>query len=335
MQNTLISIVIPFKNTSVFLPECINSIINQTYKNWELLAVNDGSTDNSLAILNEYASKDNRIKVFTNNGKGIIDALRLAYENSRGELITRMDSDDVMSEDKLMVLSTNLLDAGKGNIAVGLVKYFSGNGVGDGFKNYEHWLNGLTLTGNNFEQIYKECVIPSPCWMVFREDLEKCGAFLPNRYPEDYDLTFRFYLNGLKSIPCDMVLHHWRDYPTRTSRTDEHYADNTFLEIKTDYFLKLEYNNQTSLVVWGAGGKGKTLAQLLIKRNIDFCWICDNPKKIGKHIYDKELLAFNELDKIENSQSIVTVANPTAQKEIRKYFEDRNQVSMQDFFFFC
>ena len=335
MQKTLISIVMPVKNTSEFLNECLDSILKQNYTNWELLAVDDGSTDNSMAILNEYALKDNRIKVFSNIGSGIIDALRLAYSKSAGELITRMDSDDVMSREKLQVLSDNLLNAGKGNIAVGLVKYFSEDGVGEGFEKYEKWLNSLTVSGNNFEDIYKECTIPSPCWMVYREDLNKCGAFNPNRYPEDYDLTFRFYINNLKSVPCNKVLHHWRDYPTRTSRTDEHYADNTFLEIKTDYFLELEYDKQKNLVVWGAGGKGKVLAQKLINQYIEFYWICDNPKKIGKHIYDKELLAFEELDSIENSQSIVTVANPIAQKEIRAFFEERGQQSMKDFFFFC
>ena len=88
-------------------------------------------------------------------------------------------------------------------------------------------------------------------------------------------------------------------------------------------------------MVWGAGGKGKALAQLLIEQNIEFQWICDNPKKIGKDIYDQKILSFNELDNINGAQSIVTVANPKAQLEIKKYFEDRNQVLMRDFFFFC
>ena len=182
----------PVKNTAQFLNECMDSILNQTYKKWELLAIDDGSMDNSLAILTKYSKQDNRIKVFKNNGKGIIEALRLAYSKSSGEFISRMDSDDIMTEDKLTVLSGNLLNAGQGNIATGLVQYFSEKALGDGFKNYENWLNNLTARGSNFTAIYKECVIPSPCWMAYREDLEKCDAFNPNNYPEDYDLVFRF-----------------------------------------------------------------------------------------------------------------------------------------------
>ncbi len=325
----------PVKNTALFLEQCLSSILYQTYQNWELLAVDDGSEDDSLNILKAYAKKDKRVKVFSNTGKGIIDALRLAYGNSTGGFITRMDSDDIMTEDKLEVLSSNLIKKGQGTIALGLVEYFSENELGEGFKKYESWLNQLTIKGNNFSGIYKECVIPSPCWMVYREDFEKCDALRPNRYPEDYDLTFRFYINGLKPIACAKVLHHWRDYATRTSRTDDNYADNTFIAIKADYFISQEYDKEKNLVVWGAGRKGKALAQIFIKHNIDFYWICDNPKKIGKHIYDKEMLAFSELEKIENAQSIVTVASPKAQEEIKKYFDKLNQKAMEDYFFFC
>jgi len=335
MNNPLVSIIMPVKNTVQFLEQCLDSILDQTYTNWELLAVDDSSSDDSFNILQAYSEKDSRVKPFRNDGKGIIEALRLAYSKSSGELISRMDSDDIMAQNKLEVLSSNLINNGKGNLAVGLVKYFSDNELGEGFKKYEAWLNNLIIKGSCFEEIYKECVIPSPCWMVFREDFEKCDALRPNRYPEDYDLTFRFYINGLKPIPCDIILHHWRDYATRTSRTDDNYADNTFVAIKADYFISQEYDEKKNLVVWGAGGKGKALAKILIEKNIEFHWICDNPKKIGKHIYEIEMLAISELEKIKNTQSIVTVANSLAQEEIKTYLEKQNQKAMKDYYFFC
>jgi len=325
----------PVKNTELFLVKCLESIVSQTEKNWELMVVNDHSTDKSLAILEEYTKKDNRIQVYNNEGNGIIDALRLAYSKSEGEFITRMDSDDIMSLDKLEVMKTNLLKSGRGHVSIGLVNYFSENELGSGFKNYETWLNELTSSGTNFEGIYKECVIPSPCWMVYREGFESCGAFRSNDYPEDYDLAFRFYSNGLKPIACNKVLHFWRDYSTRTSRTHIHYADNTFLEIKARYFLELEYDASKNLVVWGAGDKGKRIAKILIEKGIEFYWICDNPKKIGKHIYNQKMLPFTELEDIKNSQSIITVANLKAQNEIKNYFNKINLLLNKDYFFFC
>lgn len=335
MQDPLVSILIPFKDTARFLPECLDSILNQEYTQWEVLAINDHSTDDSWEVVNTFVEKDSRISVFKNGGKGIIDALRTAYAESQGIFITRMDSDDVMSPNKLQVLVQSLLKKGKGHLAVGQVRYFSDRGISNGYERYEQWLNGLTLSGSNYSEIYKECVVPSPCWMAYREDLDACGAFDPNRYPEDYDLTFRFYEKELSCIPCNQVLHYWRDYDTRTSRTSEHYAQNYFLEIKLHYFLKLEYDTKRPLTIWGAGNKGKEIAKGLLKRNIAFFWLCDNPKKIGKSIYGMEMLHYTALQGLKNPQSIVTVANEKAQKMIRDYFLELGQKSGKDYFFFC
>lgn len=334
-NDVLVSILMPVKNTAVFLPECLDSIIAQTATNWELIVIDDHSTDKSYTVLLEYAKKDKRIKPHRNNGVGIIAALRLAFDKSTGTLITRMDSDDVMHNDKLNVLQQDLLKEGRGSVALGLVSYFSEKPLGEGYQNYELWLNKLTTSGSNFNEIYKECVIPSPCWMIHRDDLEKCGAFYPDRYPEDYDLCFRFYEKGMKSLRCNKVLHYWRDYPERTSRNHEHYADNGFLDIKEHYFFKLNYDENRPLILWGAGKKGKTMAKKIIERKEPFYWICDNPKKIGKEIYGQILTDNKSVEDMRNPQHIITVANPTAQKEIITYFKSRGSQPMKDYFFFC
>lgn len=335
MNQIQVSILIPFKNTASYLPECIDSITQQTYTQWELIAVNDHSTDNSFDIMQEYAKNDGRIRVISNKSSGIIAALRTAYELSNGTFITRMDSDDMMTPNRLEFMVKGLTEHGKGHISVGQVNYFSSRGISNGYDRYEKWLNNLTSQGTNFSEIYKECVIPSPCWMVSREDLDACKAFEPDQYPEDYDLAFRFYEKGLTCIPCDELFLHWRDYDTRTSRTSEHYAQNYFLDIKLHYFLKLDWDSNRLLMLWGAGNKGKTIAKLLIENGVNFYWICDNPKKIGKHIYGKELYHFDELSILKNPQTIVTVANEDAQAAIKSYFSKLDQNSMQDYFFFC
>ncbi|MCD2259005.1 glycosyltransferase family 2 protein [Psychroserpens luteolus] len=335
MSNPLISILTPFKNTEQYLPECLESIQNQSYQNWELLIVDDHSNDKSYELVNTFAAHDKRIKLYKNKGNGIINALRLALSKSSGDYITRMDSDDIMHPEKLSMMLNDLQTHGKQHIALGLVKYFSDNGIGDGYAKYESWLNNLTQYGHNYTEIYKECVIPSPCWMLHRDDLLNCQDFIPERYPEDYDLTFRFYKNNIKCIPSNTVLHYWRDYSTRASRTDEHYAENHFLELKVDYFLELNYDAFRPLTIWGAGQKGKKVAQLLKTKHIPFIWICDNPKKIGKHIYDELLHNFQYLEDLKNPQSIVTVANAESQKEITSYFLEQEMVSMIDYFFFC
>lgn len=335
MSQPLVSILTPFKNISKYIEECLESISNQSFTNWELLIVDDHSTDDSYELVEKFSKSDKRIQLFTNDGDGIIDALRLAFKHSKGSNITRMDSDDIMSKNKLEVMVQQLNKYGKNHVALGLVKYFRDSGISDGYAKYEEWLNGLTTKGNNFDEIYKECVIASPCWMIHRDDLIACGAFNPNRYPEDYDLTFRFYEKNYKCIPSNQLLHYWRDYSTRTSRTHEHYARNYFLDIKLRYFLKLDYDNSRPLTVWGAGFKGKTIAKSLIDSQIDFHWICDNVNKIGHNIYGKTLLPFSSLKTIKNPQTIVTVANAEEQTKIVDYFDTLELQAVKDYFFFC
>ena len=335
MEHPLISILIPFKNTAQFLTECLESVLQQDYRQWEVLAVDDKSTDDSYALVDSFTLRDHRIRLFRNTGDGIIAALRVAYANSSGILITRMDSDDIMPGNRLKAMAENLVCHGPGHLALGKVKYFSIRGISDGYVRYQRWLNQLTATGSNFTEIYKECPVPSPCWMVFRKDLDKAGAFLPDRYPEDYDLCFRFYEAGLKCLPSNLTLHYWRDYDSRTSRNHPHYSQNYFLDIKLSYFLKLEHRPDATIAIWGAGFKGKSIARQLIASGHRFLWFCDNPKKIGKQIYGTPLLHYSELSAYPNAQSIITVANAKAQNDIRAYLASIGQRPATDYYFFC
>lgn len=334
-MEALVSLVMPFRNTAPFLPDCLNSILKQSYPHWELIMVNDHSTDDSEQVAQEYAKQDNRILVVQNTGKGIIPALQTAYTHVKGDFISRMDSDDRMTSNRIQCLLDLLLEKGKGHLAVGQVQYFSKSGISEGYAKYEKWINGLTATGRNYLELYKECVIPSPCWMSYREDFDRAGGFAENRYPEDYDLTFRFYEAGLEIIPCTEVLHLWRDYPSRTSRTSAHYAQNFFLDLKLHYFLKLHWDQGRPLVIWGAGNKGKHLASALQEQTVDFLWMCDNPNKIGKKIYGVSLKHFQAIDHFQKPQIVITVANPLAQAAILQFLHQRKMHSLDDFFFFC
>lgn len=329
----LVSILMPVYNAAPFLVECLDSICGQSYQNWELLAVNDYSTDQSETILRNYARKDKRIQVFQNQAKGIIPALRLAFVNSKGSYITRMDADDRMPPDKLSKMQALLTEQGSGNLVTGLVKYFSAVGIRDGYKRYEEWLNTILLENRAYAEIYRECVIPSPAWMIHKADLINCGAFEPAVYPEDYDLVFRFYEAGLKVAVVPEVVHHWRDHPKRSSRTMEQYANTAYFALKVPYFLKLDYDSKRPLVVWGAGKKGKALARLLLDEQVHFHWLCDNPAKIGLSIYGVPLFGISKLENFTHPQVLVVVSNPVEQQQIRNQLHELNLKVGKDYFF--
>ena len=94
MDNPLISVIIPIYNVEQYLSKCLDSVINQTYKNIEIICVNDGATDNSLKILEEYKSRDSRIKIINQENGGLATARNTGLKNASGEFIYFLDSDD-------------------------------------------------------------------------------------------------------------------------------------------------------------------------------------------------------------------------------------------------
>ena len=105
----LISIVVPVYNAEKYLPECIESIINQTYENIEILLIDDGSKDNSGKICDEYSSKDKRIKVIHKANGGVSSARNTGLDNARGKYVTFVDSDDLIATEYISKLYMNVL----------------------------------------------------------------------------------------------------------------------------------------------------------------------------------------------------------------------------------
>jgi len=330
----LISIIMPFKNAAPYLEACMESIIKQTEKNWELLAVNDHSSDKSYEIVRYYAEKDNRIKIFNNKGDGIIPALQTGYEFAKGDMIHRMDADDLMPERKLKLLSDQLVKVGRGNVVTGKVEYFAAKGVGEGYQQYENWLNTLCDNHSHWQSIYKECVVASPAWLVYKDDFEACGGFQSDIYPEDYDLVFRFYKTGYSVKAVPEVVHLWRDHPDRASRNHPHYKTNTFFELKLHYFFELDRVENRPLVLWGAGPKGKLMAKLLKAGKQEFVWASNNPNKHGHDIYNQIMHSIDEIMQLRSPQILITIAQRNAQIEIRNYLDKYQLKEHQDYLFF-
>ena len=100
-MNLVISVIIPVYNAEKYLKKCIDSVLNQTFTNFELLLINDGSHDNSGAICDKYAEKDSRVMVFHQENKGVSSARNLGLDNAKGEWICFVDSDDWVEENYL------------------------------------------------------------------------------------------------------------------------------------------------------------------------------------------------------------------------------------------
>ncbi|EAQ38100.2 glycosyl transferase family 2 [Dokdonia sp. MED134] len=336
VNQPLVSIIMAVKDTAPYLHDCINSIINQTYQNWELIAVNDHSTDETPEILAAFAKQDARVRVFDSDGYKLIPTLQCGYREVRGTLLNRMDSDDKMPNYKIQLLVDEWHKYGKGHVIAGGTEHFVDEGeVGDGFLRYERWLNEVARTSTHYQQIYKECVIPSHCWMIHKDDFDAVGAFDPVIYPEDYDLCFRMYKHGLKVIGIDAILHHWRDRSNRISRTWDEYKDNRYFDMKMRFFYEIDRDNTRPLVLWGAGRNGKDMAKVLQSYNDTFHWVSNNKKQIGKDIYGVRMQSFTDVPSIENAQIMIVVSSPDGKKEIQALLDSWGKEAVKDYWFFA
>ena len=125
----LISIIVPVYNSSNFLRRCVSCIFNQTYKNWELILIDDGSTDGSAVICDEYTKEDERAKVIHQQNLGASFARKRGIDVAKGEYLTFLDSDDIVEEDYLERLYNAMKQYGTKIAACDQIKHQEGTDV--------------------------------------------------------------------------------------------------------------------------------------------------------------------------------------------------------------
>ena len=201
----LISVIIPVYNAEKYLRKCLDSVLNQTYKNLEIIAVNDGSTDNSLQILNDYALKYGNILVVDKENGGVCSARNVGIEKARGEYLTFLDSDDFFIDTALEVLYDNLIK-NQADIASGLLCANASELKFDENYPIEIWENTLLL---------EKCLLDnrftySSCAKLFRADFLKDVRFVEGKkIHEDSYFVFCLSLKQPKFVACDVYIYNY------------------------------------------------------------------------------------------------------------------------------
>lgn len=147
-----ITVILPVYNVEKYLKQCLDSIVNQTFKDFECLCVNDGSTDNSLSILQEYAQKDKRFKIITQKNGGTSVARNNGIKNTNTKYLTFIDSDDWITENYLEVLYNKIEETNADIVRASYQFYFEEDNSYKSAKIREiHKIN----TNSNIERLYK------------------------------------------------------------------------------------------------------------------------------------------------------------------------------------
>ena len=202
-KDFLISIVIPIYNAEKYLEECLNSIKNQTYKNFEVIMVNDGSKDDSETICMNFLRSDSRFRYLKKENVGVSSARNVGLDNVEGDYITFIDADDWVDENYLDLLITTV-EKNHSDIVVSSYKQFNNIDVFY-LRAYslqeKYLLNFEKMNRDDFLTIFPKLMSANVCFnnavaKLFRKELVNDLRFDTSiKYGEDLDFYFRLYLN--------------------------------------------------------------------------------------------------------------------------------------------
>ena len=242
MDQKLISVIMSVYNGEKYLVQAIDSILNQTYQNFEFIIIDDCSTDNSSHILQEYAQKDSRIKIIKkekNIGiKGFIKNLNLGISIAKGKYIARMDADDISLPERFQ----KQVDFLENNPEITLV------GAQLNLINEQNKITGEAIAALQHRDIVKRITSQIQLFhpvIMFRKDqnIQYREKFL---YCEDYDLYLNLITQGKKLANINEKLLHYRILESSISRKGDNFVKKLMVE-KALYFYKLRKENGQDL----------------------------------------------------------------------------------------
>ncbi len=182
-----ISVIIPVYNTKPYLSRCIDSVLRQTYEDWELILVDDGSTDGSEKICDEYVQSDPRIRSFHRHNQGPAASRSLGIREALGSFIMFVDSDDWLDEGILQIMYENMQDTGAGMVCC-IFKDIDDNGkVSHPQRFREEYIDCETAEECMYQMHHTRHLTGSPCTKLFRKELFDGIDFCSNvTIGEDY-----------------------------------------------------------------------------------------------------------------------------------------------------
>lgn len=320
----VVSVLLPFRDAADTLAECLDSIAAQTLKNFELLAVDDRSADDSRDLLARRAANDSRIRLLSNPGAGLVAALNFGLDVARADLVARMDADDIMHPERLASQQAAMHDAPELVVLGTQVRVISAAPVSAGLNEYVRWQNACVEEADIRADIYVESPFAHPSVCLRRAAIVAAGGYREGEFPEDYELWLRLAQRGARMGKLRRVLLDWRDRPARLSRTDPHYAREAFDRLRARYLAQDPriVTAASRFAIWGAGRRTRRRCRWLLAHGLaPLAWIDIDPRKIGNRLAGVPVVAPDWLATRPDVFVLSYVANHGARELISKQLE--------------
>jgi glycosyltransferase involved in cell wall biosynthesis len=284
-----VSVVLPVFNAAATVARAVASIREQIFGDWELVTVDDGSTDGTKEILRALAKSEPRIVVVERTHAGVVAAANAGMAAARGEFIARMDADDVSHPERLAEQVAFLgAPANRDVGVVGCLVEFGGDrAAGEGYALHVDWVNSLVTPEEIALNRFVEAPLANPSVMFRRELVARHGGYRDGDFPEDYELWLRWLDSGVRMAKVPRVLLTWHDTPTRLTRTDARYAPDAFFRMKAEWIARevARVAGGQKIFIWGAGRHTRKRAAHLETHGVRIAGYVDvDVKKTGRGI---------------------------------------------------
>jgi glycosyltransferase involved in cell wall biosynthesis len=276
----IVSIVLPAYNAAPTIARAIESVRQQTFTDWELVVIDDGSTDKTADIA--AVTSDPRVRVLRRDHQGLVAALNAGLASARGALIARLDADDECLPCRLAE-QVSMLNEHPDIGVVGCRVEFGGDRASKaGYALHVDWVNSFFLP--ELIELYRfiESPFAHPSVMFRRALIDRHGGYRSGNFPEDYELWLRWLDAGVRMVKLPEVLLRWNDSPARLSRTDPRYDPDAFFGTKAVWIARELARTAAGRVVWvwGAGRPTRKRAAHLASHGVRIAGYIDvDPKK--------------------------------------------------------
>ncbi|MFC1688760.1 glycosyltransferase [Pseudomonadota bacterium] len=327
----LVSVIMPVRDGGDFLAAAVQSILDQSLPELELLLVNDHSSDGAIRQL---PSTDDRLTILESRDRGVSPAFNAGLARARGKFIARMDADDIALPQRLERQLDYLEAHSETDICGTCVEIFSDQEIAGGNQRYQAWLNSCRTPEVISRELFVESPIPNPSAMFRSEAIRRLGGFADPPWPEDYDLYLRADAAGMKMGKPRGCLLRWREHSDRLTRTDPRYSSKNFQAAKAHYLVNGRLPEGKPVVIWGAGPGGQMMHdELLAAGGAVEGFLEVHPRRIGGQKRGLPVWPLDEIVSLGQFFVLVAVGSAGARPKIRAFMSQHGKTEGQDYLF--
>ncbi len=325
-----LSVILPYYNAEKTLERAVCSVLNQTFKDFELILINNNSSDSGEHIALRLAGKDKRIKLISEKNQGVSYAANAGIKFAKSPYLARTDADDEMLPTRLEKQIQFLEQNPDIDICATQVEHVGDENT-EGIRQYVEFTNRILSPEAVLANRFRDLPVINPTLMFRKIVFEQNGLFLHDNLPEDYEFFLRLCRAGVKFQKIPEKLHKWYDSETRLTRTHLRYTRDAFWAVKAKYlalFLKDSHKQNRDLYIWGAGRKAKRAAEFLSAQQIEIKAYIDVDKR---KIKAEDVIFYTEIPPAGTCFIISFVAKRGIGEQIKQYLIRKNYHETEDF----